>query len=203
MSNFLSGVAVLASLLALFSSGFSIIQVLNLQQKLDVAIAELKTTANNSPNLNSTQPNSEPTTPIASPSAATNNAVIQPGQFVRSAFSNLATIELLKANRVPQQSGKVNVQMRIRLTSTGKAAPGLVTKSIYFASTTARDPASGETYSADLDNATPGVNLKVMAINEQPSADAYVWMNIPENVNRVDLYIPDTEAFTSVPIANN
>ena len=203
MIDFLSGVAVLASILALFGSGFSIMQVLNLQQKLDVAIAELKTTANNSSSLNSTQPNPEPTTPVTTPSTAINNAVVQPGQFVHNAFSNLATVELLQVDRVREQPGKVSVKMRIRLTSTGKAAPGLVTKSIYFASTTARDPDSGDIYNVEPNRATPSVNLKLMAINEQSSADAYVWLNVPENVNQIDIYIPNTEAFTGVPIAIN
>lgn len=136
MNNFFSGIAVVSSLLALIASGFSIVQVLSWQNKLDSAIAELKTTVNatnantnSNPNINSPQPTSDLTT---SSTPSNTNLAIQPGQFTRSAFSNLATIELLKVNRIPQQSGKVNVQMRIRLTSEGKVAPGLYTKSFFF-----------------------------------------------------------------------
>lgn len=207
MNNFFSGVAVLASFLALIGSGFSVIQVLSWQQKLDNAIAEMQTLVNNSNStINSTQ-TPQPTAPnssipsISAPSST--NTTVQPSQFIRNAYSGLATVELLKVNRVPQQPGKVNVQMRIRLTPKAANEPGLITKSIYFASATARDPNTGDTYSAQADKATPGANLKLMTINQQPSADAYVWLNIPDDVNQIDLYIPNTEAFTGVPIANN
>jgi hypothetical protein len=32
--------------------------------------------------------------------------------------------------------------------------------------------------------------------------DAYVWMKIPEGVNTVDIFVPNTAAFKNVPIAN-
>lgn len=41
MSNFFSGIAVFASLLALVGSGYSVVQLFSLQQKLDTTIAEL------------------------------------------------------------------------------------------------------------------------------------------------------------------
>ncbi|AFZ36510.1 hypothetical protein Sta7437_2991 [Stanieria cyanosphaera PCC 7437] len=198
MSNFFSGMAVLASFLALIVSGFNFIQIQSLQQKLNSAIATIKNTATSTNSTTNPNPISNPIT-----SAANNISGVQPGQFVRNSLSNLAQIELLKVNRVPGQTGKVNIQMRIRLKPGTENEAGLITKSIYFSSTTARDPATGETYKAQSDKATPSVNLKLMAIEGQASADAYVWLNVPDSVSVIDIYVPNTEAFTGVPIANN
>lgn len=205
MSNFLSGIAVFASFLALIVSGFNVFQIQSLQQKIDTAVATLSNTASSTNSTVNTNPvpNQTQSVPNSTTSATNSSSGVQPGQFVRNAFSNLAQVELLKVNRVPGQTGKVNVSMRIRLKPGTENEGGLITKSIYFASTTARDPATGETYNAQADKATPGVNLKLMAINEQASADAYVWLNVPDSVNVIDIYVPDTEAFTGVAIANN
>jgi hypothetical protein len=201
MSNFFSGIAVFASLLALVGSGYSVIQLFSLQQKLDTTISQL----NNTIKTNPPTTNPPPSVNNPSPSDSSNtSSQIQPGQFVRNAFGNLAQIELLKVNRVPEQPTKVNVQIRVRLKPGAENEGGLILKSFYLSEVTARNPANGETYNADLDKATSGgVNLKVIAINEQASADAYVWLNVPQNVNSIDIYIPNTEAFTNVPISNS
>lgn len=34
------------------------------------------------------------------------------------------------------------------------------------------------------------------------SIDAYVWLSIPEYINSINIYLPNTQAFTNVPIAS-
>ncbi len=67
--------------------------------------------------------------------------------------------------------------------------------------TTARNPETSETYKAvSFDRSTGGVSLFLMRAGS--SADAYVWLRVPEGVNTIDIFIPDTAAFKNIPISN-
>jgi hypothetical protein len=72
---------------------------------------------------------------------------------------------------------------------------------IYTHDTVARNPDTSETYEAVSVERSTSV---VYPCDMQPgsSADAYVWMAIPEGVNAVDIFIPHTGAFKNVPITN-
>lgn len=206
MSSFLSGVAVVLSTLALLFSGFTAYQIFTLQQTLNAnkgAIAPNQTytnqatpnpanTANNtpvSPAVNSTAPSVT--------AASSGSAGIQPGQFVKSAHRNKGQVELLKVSRIPGERDVVNVQVRIRVLRPEKTVGS---DAIYMGGTTARNPQTSETYEAINGESTGSVSLFSMRLENQTSADAYVWLRVPEGVNTLDIYIPNTEAFTNVPI---
>ncbi|MEP0871706.1 hypothetical protein NDA01_17985 [Trichocoleus desertorum AS-A10] len=44
--------------------------------------------------------------------------------------------------------------------------------------------------------------ISLFQLRLSASADAYVWLRIPEGVNAIDIFIPETAAFKDVPIAN-
>lgn len=223
VSNFLSGVAVLLSTLALLFSGFTAYQVFTLQQTLKAAgnTASGSAIAPNQPysaqtpnpaayggNTASVNPpvgtvsTSAPvlsTAPTMTAGAPSSSAEIQPGQFVQSAFRNKAQIELLKVNRIPGQRDVVNVQIRIRALRPDKAVGS---DAIYMGGTTARNPLTSETYEAVQGESTDSVSLFSMRLNKQTSADAYVWLQVPEGVNTLDIYLPNTQAFQNVPISS-
>ncbi|MBW4611394.1 MAG: hypothetical protein KME22_30435 [Hassallia sp. WJT32-NPBG1] len=205
MNTFLSGVAVLLSTFALMCSGYAAYQVFTLQQTLNTN----KIATNIAPIL---IPSSPPTpkipTPTITPASVTTPATtattstFTPGQFVQPAFGNKANVELLSLKRIkdPATGNRdvVDVRMRVRRVATD----GVVGSDIIsIGSTTARNPETTEIYKAvALDRSTGTVSLFQVRANS--SADAYVWLRVPEGVDNLDIFIPDTAAFQNVPISN-
>lgn len=177
----------------------------------NVAIADasqVPSAANNSPV--SSSPIQSPLAPapqsptIQTHQVATNTSIgVQPGQFVQPAFGTKGQVELLSVKRIQDPETKarnvVNVQMRIR-----RIEPDRVSGSnlIIVGSTTARNPETSETYKAVnlIERSTSAVSL--FSMRPGASADAYVWLRVPEGTNTIDIYVPDTQAFKNVPIAN-
>ena len=204
MNTFLSGVAVLLSTLALVCSGYTAYQVFTLQQTLN----STKTAANILPiPIPSATPTETPTeaiapSPVTTPATTATASTFTPGQFVQPAFGNKAKVELLSLKRIkdPGTGNRdvVNLRMRVRRVATD----GVVGSDIIsIGSTTARNPDTSETYKAvSLDRSTGSVSLFQVRANS--SADAYVWLRVPEAVNNLDIFVPDTAAFQNVPISN-
>lgn len=73
---------------------------------------------------------------------------------------------------------------------------------IIVGSTTARNPETSETYKAVnlIDRSTGSVSL--FSMRPGASADAYVWLRVPEGTNTINIYVPDIQAFNNVPIVN-
>jgi hypothetical protein len=205
VSTFLSSAAVLLSTLALLCSGFAAYQVYTLRQTVE--------TVSNSPNSSAIAPNgtinvqatpTETSAPSPSSKPATTTSAIQPGQFVQPAFGNKGKVELLSVKRIkdPESGNRdvVNVQMRVRRL----VVDNTVTSSdiVSVSGTTARNPDTSETYKGvDLKRSTGPVSL--FQLRPEASADAYVWLRVPEAVNTLDLFVPDTAAFKNVPISTN
>ncbi len=89
--------------------------------------------------------------------------------------------------------------MRVRLLRPQTAVSSDV---IYMGGATARNSETSETYKAVAGESTGSVSLFSMKIQNQTSADAYVFLQVPREVSSVDIYIPNTQAFQNVPIAN-
>jgi hypothetical protein len=201
--------------LALLCSGYTAYQVFTLQQTLNVASAgnrnattsTLKTSSSETtaaPNTTSKSPeapaSSSPTTTAQSTASA--GSAIKPGEFVQPSFGKKAEVELLSLNRIkdPETRNRdvVNLQMRIRRLATDEINPG---ESVGVYSTTARNPDTSETYKGvDVKRSTGSVDLS--SLRPQASADAYVWLRIPEGVSSLDVFVPDTGAFKNVPVSN-
>jgi cytoskeletal protein RodZ len=214
MSNFLSGVAVLLSSIALLFSGFSAYQVFNLQQTISQTNNATNQTSNPSGRVDTQQPenatiapSSSPTliTPSASPTPvapSTPTAAIAPGQYVQKALGTKAEVELLKVKRIKDpEAGTydvVNVQMRFRRLATEVTGSDY----IYVGQTTARNPDTNETYKAvdPTRRSTGGVGF--YSLRPQASVDAYIWLRVPESATSLDIFIPETAAFQNVPISN-
>ncbi|MBD1898086.1 hypothetical protein [Coleofasciculus sp. FACHB-129] len=212
MSNFLSGIAVVLSILAIIGSGFSAYQVFELREELN-AIANLKSgstpigepISSPTPDADST-PTVSPTSaasPVPTSTDATNtNAKIQPGQFVQPAFNSKAQVELLSVRRVadPETGSRnvVNMQFRIRRVAS-PTDPDIDV--LNPSAITARNPNTNETYKAvSPKRATPSVDFG--SIGQGASADAYVWLQVPQGINTLDIYIPNTQPFKGVPVSN-
>lgn len=174
----------------------------------NVAIAaanQVPSTANNSPIQGIPVPNNpvQPLAPVTQvPQAPSSSTPIQPGQYLQPALGTKAQVELLSVKRIqdPELGTRdvVNVQMRVRRIEQERVYGSDV---VNIGSTTARNPETSETYkAASFDRSTGSVSLFLMRAGS--SADAYVWLRVPEGVNTMDIYVPDTQAFKNVPIAN-
>lgn len=207
MSSFLSGIAVVLSTLAFLLSGFTAYQVFGLRQ----AIESVRSSANNqlatpTPSVSSPEANSSNSSPaiapVPSPAASAPSAGVQPGQFVQPAFGNKGRVELLSVKRIkdPEVGNRdvVNVQMRVRRLADDVVGSNMVV----VGETSARNPDTSETYKAvDFLKRSSGT-VSLFTMRRGASADAYVWPRVPEGVNTIDIFIPETAAFKNVPIAN-
>lgn len=220
MSTFLSGTAVALSILALIGSGFAVYQVFEMRQINNTAATSEKsstatlsqTSVNQSPNPASNGDNApavgsspkasvSPTT-TPTPTTTPQATEIKPGEFVQPALTNKAQVELLSAKRIqdPETGNRdvVNLQMRIRRLSDQVQKPTYVEVGL----TTARNPNTSETYKAvdPSKRSTDKVDLSEM--EKGTSADAYVWLRLPERVSTLDVFVPKTGQFKNVPISN-
>jgi hypothetical protein len=204
MNTFLSSLAVILSTLALICSGFAAYQVYTFQQTLSSKEAVSNTTV---PTPSTPKAPASVETPVASPqtttpaSTATKN--IQPGEFVQPAFGNKGKVELLSVKRIkdPETGNRdvINVQMRIRRVAGDNLAQA--TDAITVSNTTARNPDTSETYKGVNANRSTGA-VSLFQLRPNSSADAYVWLRVPDGINNLDIFVPDTAAFKNVPIAN-
>ena len=166
------------------------------------------TPSNNTANSNNNSSTKTPNTQVATPDPSTPTpspkftVEFQPGAFKQLAYGTKAEIELLSAKRTqdPQTGNRdvVNLQMRIRRLA-ANLSPN---NTINVGETTARNFVTSETYKAvnPRENSTGSVSLS--DIRSGASADAYVWLKVPPNVNILDIYIPETGAIRNVPISN-
>ncbi|MDZ7961998.1 MAG: hypothetical protein RMY34_29700 [Aulosira sp. DedQUE10] len=207
MNTFLSGVAVFLSTVALICGGYAAYEVFTLRQTLNTTNAS--TQANSAPPISTKESippeptaSASPETTATSAPATTSVTAIKPGQFVQPAFGNKAQVEILSAKRIkdPETANRdvVNLQMRIRRQATDGVGGGDV---ISVASTTARNPETSETYKGIAANRSTG-SVSLFQLRPKASADAYVWIRVPDGVKNVDLFVPDTAAFKNVPISN-
>ncbi|MEN9520102.1 MAG: hypothetical protein RLZZ381_2690 [Cyanobacteriota bacterium] len=210
MSNFLSGIAVVLSILAGILSGFTAYKVFSLEQEvgtLSNSVANQKI-AQPSPSPQDVAANTPPQNSSSTPGnispSPTNSPSIQPGQFVQLAFKDKAQIELLKVKRIKDPDigtrNVVNVQIRARRL-VGDEETNPYDTLIFLDNTTVRNPDTSEVYEAvGKDRSTGEINLNF--VKGGASVDAYVWLRVPEGVKTLDLYIPETQTFKNVPIEN-
>ncbi len=153
----------------------------------------LSQTAGTPPNLASPAQ-----TPVSQAQAPGSTTGIQSGQFIQVGFDNTARIELLSVKR-SQDSGVgkrefVNVKMRVHpLNETGGPM-------FWPRDTKARNPETSETYEA-VTSETSTSNYFIPKASVGALVDAHVWLRVPENVNTVDILVPNTGVFKGVPIS--
>jgi hypothetical protein len=201
MKNFLSSIAIVLSLLASLFSGFTAYKVFSLEQEIGTlsnSILNQKTAQ-----TDSTQAGTTENIPSQNASSTpTKTTGIQPGQFVQLAFKDKAQIELLKIKRIkdPETSTNdvVNVQFRVRRLARDRESLGMIGSY----NVAARNPDTSETYkSLGVDRSSGSIVLS--SVKSGASVDAYVWLKVPDGVNTIDLYIPETQVFKNVPIAES
>ncbi len=130
-------------------------------------------------------------------SAGSSARAIQPGEFSQKGYDNQATVEIVSAERLSNSPEIVNFSLRIRrdVETSGRGTGG----ALGLNTAKARNPQTNEVY--------PGVRGKhttFTTIRDLPYdtwANAYFWLEVPEDVNVVDVVIPDNAIFEDVPIS--
>lgn len=204
MSTFLSGVAVFLSTVALICGGYAAYEVFTLRQTLNTinTSTQSNTTTAPIPVVKSIPPEPTASPDQTTPTPAATPSALEPGQFVQPAFGNKAEVELLSAKRIkdPETGNRdvVNVQMRIRRQATDGVGGGDI---VSVANTTARNPETSETYKGISVNRSTG-SVSLSQLRPKASADAYIWIRVPNGVDKLDIFVPDTAAFKNVPISS-
>jgi hypothetical protein len=210
INTFLSSGAVALSILACLLGGFAAYRVFSLEQDVraasrSVANLEKSQTSLTQRNIAALATSDIPSSPanITGTSISANNTSVQPGQFVQPALGNKGRVELLGAKRIqdPETGTRdvVNVLFRVyQLAADVKFNPS---DPIILDRTTARNPNTSETYKAYGDKRSE-LAINLSSVKKDIPEDGYVWLKVPEGVNTLDIYIPETQVFKNVPIAN-
>ncbi|MER3432839.1 MAG: hypothetical protein C4288_05245 [Leptolyngbya sp. ERB_1_1] len=191
LAELASGLALLLSVIAFFLSCFAAIQATSTRRQ----IQPVQPRQSNSLN----QPISRPVAPFLAQSRFQR---VEPGRFLQPTLDQSGEVELLSANRVAsttEQSGQSNlatIQLRIRRLD--RPTTGLT--EIDLPKTIAINTRTNETYTA-VDTKTPKDEFITMA-NLRPgeTVNASVTLRVPQDLDRIDLDIPNVRVFRNVPI---
>lgn len=211
--DFLSGLAVVLSTLAFIVSGFNAYQIAGLRGEIQLANNTAPEPANSTigspaPSAqtgNSASPNSAPATntqtatTTAPVQASPSNSTVQPGQYIQPALGDIAQIEILSVRRVqnPETGTRdvVDVQMRVQRVGDRARASDIINLN----DTTARSADTNVIYqTVNRDQAGGAVSL--FQISPGSAAEVNVQLGVPEEVNTLDIFVPETGAFRRVPI---
>ena len=220
MKNILSLLSATVSSLALLATIYLITQVLELRKSVDsltdsvtansttlktvtgsidnvVSVAKNNNASSNLPKIPESKNKGKEYTDNSTTQAPA--TAIKPGQFVSSGYENRVKFELVSATRIknPETKAKdiVNYQLRVR-----RISPKAKGNLIDFRSIKGRNPQTNEVYKTVYKRTTSPTSIN--NVPETAWADAYFWLQVPEDINTLDIVIPETAIFNNVPISN-
>lgn len=184
-----SGLALILSIIAFFFSSYAVIQTVQNRRPA-------------SPTGNSSGGGGNPVAaflnqPLPSFLNAPNR--VEPGHFVQSAYRGAAKVELLSAYRIDNSGQSDLVNLRLRVTRQESQIPG--NGDINLADTTVINTRTNQTYPI-MQVRTPGNEwISLYRLRQGQSTEATITLQVPPDLGRVDISIPQTEVFRNVPIA--
>jgi hypothetical protein len=180
LSDIISGLALLLSLIAFFLSAYAVIQVR--RQSSPVQPQSFNSPSN---------PSSRPLLPFLSQSQR-----VVPGQFIEPTEDRSGQVELLSATRNSSNSAIIQLQVR-RLDRPVTAVP-----TINFANTIALNSRTNVQYPV-IQTQTSSNNQFISLTNLRPgsSINTSVTLRVPDTLDRIDLDIPNVRVFRNVPIS--
>ncbi|BAS57106.1 MULTISPECIES: hypothetical protein [Leptolyngbya] len=175
LSDILSGLALLISLIAFFLSAYAVIQVRR----------------QSSVQPQSSNPSvSRPLLPFLSqPQQVTQ------GQFIQPTEDRSAQVELLSATRGSSNSATIQLQVR-RLDRPVTAAP-----TINLANAIALNSRTNEQYPVIQTPASNNQFISLSNLRPGSSLNTSVTLRVPDTLDRIDLDIPNVRVFRNVPIS--
>lgn len=199
ITDIASGLALLLSVIAFFLSCYAAIQASSVRRQIEPGQNPPQSSSLKS-NLASQNLSSQPVSrPVAPFVAQTRFQQVEPGKFLQPTRDQAAEVELLSANRV-QRSGQSNlatIQLRIRRLD--RPVAGLA--EIDLPKTIALNTRTNEKYTA-IDTQTPNDQFITLAtLRPGATVTASVTLRVPQDLDRIDLDIPNVRVFRNVPIA--
>ncbi|MGG6264639.1 hypothetical protein ACQ4M3_15155 [Leptolyngbya sp. AN03gr2] len=189
VTDIASGLALLLSIIAFFLGSYAAIQASSVRRQLEPVRPATQSNSSN-------QPESRPFAPLI---AQTRFQEVKPGVFRQPTEDQTGEVELLSARRI-ERSGNLNfarIDMRIRRLD--RSVQGL--SEIDLPNTIALNSRTNERYTA-IEARTPQDRFINMAsLNPGSSINASVIVRVPENLDRIDLDIPNVRVFRNVPIS--
>ncbi|GAP95912.1 hypothetical protein [Leptolyngbya sp. NIES-2104] len=188
VTDIASGLALLLSIIAFFLSCYAAIQASSLRRQ-----AEPASPAPQSNSLN--QPESRPSIPWV---AQSRFQQVTPGQFRQPTQDETGEVELLSARRVERSGNQNFAKIDLRIRRLDRPAQGLT--EIDLPNTIALNSRTNEKYTA-VETKTPQDRLISMAsLRPGATVNASVIVRVPDDLDRVDLDIPNVRVFRNVPI---
>jgi hypothetical protein len=192
-----TGLALLFSIVSFFFSSVAVVEGVRARREVQ---AMQQATSHLAP-VSATNSTSKPLTQsVALPGNLPPIAQrVEPNRFVEPVYGGTGQIELLSADRVSgtNNSNVVNLKMRVRRLNEQVQGLG----DINLAQTVAINSRTNMRYPT-LDFRSPSGNaLSLYSLRPGQSADVTVMLRVPQELNRIDLQIPETVAFRGVPIA--
>ncbi|MEO1764589.1 MAG: hypothetical protein AAFR83_22115 [Cyanobacteria bacterium J06629_18] len=220
MKNFLSFLSTTFSGLAFVATIFLISQILEVKKSVDslsesvtansqelktIAVSNNTATNNSTPIISTENKSLEQQTPEPADETnlnpiqnQTSSESIEPGQFVNVGYNNQLKIEILSAKRIenPKTGKKDIVNFNLRVKRQVAEAQGYLSLS----RVKGRNPETSEDYRTVTNKSTSTTRIRRLPDNAW--ANGYFWLKVPENVNSVDIVIPQTAIFKQVPISD-
>ena len=190
LSDVASGLALLLSIIAFFLSCYAAIQASSIRRTVEPAPSPQKSSSLN-------QPVSRPALPFL---AQSRFRQVEPGQYLQPTQDQSGEVELLSANRI-NQAGRSNLAtIQIRIHRLDRPVSGMT--EINLPKTIALNTRTNERYTA-VQTQTPNDRFITMAaMTPGSTVNASVTVRVPENLDRIDLDIPNVRVFRNVPISS-
>jgi len=188
MTDIASGLALLLSIIAFFLSCYAAIQASSVRRQLEPVRP-----ATQSNSLN--QPQSRPFAPLI---AQNRFQQVKPGLYRQPTEDETGEVELLSARRI-ERSGNLNfARIDLRIRRLDRPVQGLT--EIDLPNTIALNSRTNERYTA-IESQTPQDRfINLASLKPGSSVNASVIVRVPENLDRIDLDIPNVRVFRNVPI---
>lgn len=188
VTDIASGLALLLSIIAFFLSCYAAIQASGIRRQLEPVRP-----APQSNSLN--QPESRPFAPLI---AQNRFQAVKPGLFRQPTEDKTGEVELLSAERI-ERSGNLNfARINLRIRRLDRPVQGLT--EIDLPNTIALNTRTNEQYTT-VEARTPQDRFINMAsLKPGSSVNASVIVRVPEDLDRIDLDIPNVRVFRNVPI---
>ncbi|BAU15086.1 hypothetical protein LEP3755_56430 [Leptolyngbya sp. NIES-3755] len=188
MTDIASGLALLLSVIAFFLSCYAAIQASSIRRQLEPARPAPQSNSSN-------QPESRPFAPLI---AQNRFQEVKPGLYRQPTEDETGEVELVSARRIERSGNSNFARIDLRIRRLDRPVQGLT--EIDLPSTIALNSRTNERYTT-IEAQTPQDRfINLASLNPGSSVNASVIVRVPENLDRIDLDIPNVRVFRNVPI---
>ncbi|PZD75324.1 hypothetical protein C1752_00023 [Acaryochloris thomasi RCC1774] len=195
MNNLLSKIAVIFSFIALAGSGFAVSRVSQLELSLPSASVSSSVVPDSPPEDSPTAQETDPD------ESSRNGQSIQLGQFSQVALDGQARVEITAAKRLETAEGSADNMIVLELRYRRLVDTVVGNGYIHLGKAQARNPDTREIY-RPIANDKKTAPFFAKTLPTDAWADAFVWLQVPKEIDTVDVVLDKTPVFKGVPISS-